>query len=594
MKKHTWLLVIGLLLVLVGTFLPRGWYDSLPRSESDLGWLARSDVAPPEAALPPPPIKGVTLLQIAFVLEGLLFLWLAWKRWTFTRLKADELLPAGELENESNNRRHLALWLLVAITILGLVLRLVGLNSDLWLDEVVTVLLYSPMPVLHVVTSYINSNSHLLNTLLIKLSVGVFGVQAWSVRLPAVLFGAATIPVIYWVARFALSRWASLCAALLLAVSYHHIFFSQNARGYSAYLFFSLISSGLLVKGLQEDQPHIWMLYILTMFLNFAALLNSGFVFASHLIVGGLALYVVRRRGASPLPLMQRLIAVFAVTGFLVFHLYATILPQVYVYSRTVYKEPAVGFNPFSLEFLQELIRGLSAGFGPALLLAIVPILIVAAVGFIVLFRRQWALTLALSLPGVLTAIFLLAQGLTFSPRFFLLGLPFGVIVGVQGIDSTTRFVIQKIGINAEVFAPKTAMALVLLGAIVSLSTLRHYYAVPKQPYRASLEYIAAERKPGEIIVGIHLIEKGYRFYGKAFGFEENRDWFSVRSVAELDRVLSSHRAKENILVTTFPRALRLSYPDLYQRISEGWVQAETFPATIGDGEITVWRQHQH
>ncbi len=76
-----------------------------------------------------------------------------------------------------------------------------------------------------------------------KLCVAIFGAQEWAIRLPSVIFGTATIPAIYWVSRQALSRRASLCVALLLAVSYHHIFFSQNARGYTAYVFWVFTES---------------------------------------------------------------------------------------------------------------------------------------------------------------------------------------------------------------------------------------------------------------------------------------------------------------------------------------------------------------
>jgi uncharacterized membrane protein len=576
MNKRMGYLVGGAALILLGVFLPREWYDALPPSRGDL---------------PLPPIKGVTLLQITFVIEGLALIWLSRKRWRFSPLLPHERLPQTTArEDEHDIRASTSLWLLAGITLGALALRLVRLNADLWLDEITPILLYGPMPVLHIVTSYISSNNHLLNTLLMKLMLAFFGEQEWAVRLPAMLFGTATIPAIYWVSRFALSRRASLCVAVLLAASYHHIFFSQNARGYTAYLFFSVLSSGLLVKGLQEDRARHWVFYILTMFLCFASLLNSGFVFASHLLVAVIALFVVKHYGASPLPLARRLAAVFTVTFVLVLNLYITIVPQVYVYSKNVYSDPATGFSPLSAEFLRELLRGLSAGFGPALLLGIVPFVVVAATGFIVLLRRQWALTLALALPGFLTAVFLLVQGLNFSPRFFLLGLPLAILAGVQGIYSFVALLSGRLGITSPLFVPRVATVLVLIGIAVSLVSLRRYYSVPKQAYRASLQYVEAERQRGEPIIAIYIMEMGYRFYGKKFGLKEGQDWFAVRSIESLERVLATHRGPPPIVVTTFARTLRISYPDLLARISEGWMPARTFPATIGDGEISVWK----
>ncbi len=197
-------------------------------------------------------------------------------------------------------------------------------------------------------------------------------------------------------------------------------------------------------------------------------------------------------------------------------------------------------------------------------------------------------------MPGVLTAAFLILNRLTFSPRFFLLGLPLAILVAVQGIDSIAGFVAKRISRDSRVFSPRLATAIVLVGSVISLASLKRYYTVPKQAYRASLQFIEAERQPDEKIIVIHLAETGYRFYAPRFGLTEGTDFFSVRSVETLDAVLSSHDEQESaFLVTTFPRALRLTYPELDARIAHGWTRVHTFPGTIGDGEISVWKQRQ-
>ncbi len=573
---------------MTGIFLPRDWYDALPRAEADLPWVWHDELTESAQNQPPQPIRGVTLLQISFVIEGLVFFWLGFKRRRTARIDAVDRLPITTTGNETNS----GLYFLLAITVFGLILRLIQINADLWLDEVATVLLYTQMPALQVLTSYIGSNNHLLNTLLMKLAVSLFGNQEWAVRLPALIFGTATIPVFYWVSRLVFSQRAGLSAAALLAVSYHHIFFSQNARGYTAYLFFSILASGLLVKGLQEDRLGIWLFYIAAMFLSFASLLNTGFVFASHILIGAAALFVIKRHGASPFPLMRRLIAVFGVTTFLVFQLYATILPQVYVYAQTTYSDPATGFSPFSIEFWNELVRGVSAGFGTNLIWLMLPLAAIPIIGFVTLFKRQWVLVVALTLPGILTATFLLVNRLTFTPRFFLLALPLAILVAVQGIEIVARFLAEKISANPNFWFPKLAATIVLLGCLVSIASLRRYYSVPKQAYRASLEFIEAERKSGEIIIVIHLAEKGYRYYAPRFNLKEGKDFYSVRSMETLDSVLSRHTDQNIFLVTTFPRALHLTHPDLAERIARDFESVRTFPGTIGDGEISVWKNH--
>ena len=405
--------------------------------------------------------------------------------------------------------------MLAAITALALALRLIGVNSDLWLDEITTVQIYSQASLLHIIASYTSTNNHLLNTLLVKLAVAWAGNQEWAIRLPAALFGVVTIPAFYWVARLALSRRASLCAALLLTVSYHHIFFSQNARGYTAYLLFSLLSSRLLAQGLQEDRARDWALYVVAMLLNFTALLNSGFVFAAHILVGAAALIIVKQRGSSPIPLLRRLSAVFALLALLGFQLYALILPQAYVMSRVVYTEPSVGFSPFSAEFLNELARELSAGlvarqgFGMSigLILGALPCLVIVGAGFLIIFRRQWALATALALPLLLTAFYLLVSRSFFSPRFFLLGLPLAILSLTQGLFSFADLVSDRLRKSRKIFAPRLATALAMVVCVLSLGLLRQYYSVPKQSYRASIQYLEEIRKPDGIIIAVYLAE---------------------------------------------------------------------------------------
>lgn len=583
-------LILGIVFILTGIFLPRDWYDAVPKSEADLTWLKQPAGVVVSTQKPPPPIKGVTLLQISFVVEGLAFLWFGLKRRTYTPIVADNRLLITTAENKIDFGAA-SFWLITAVTVLAFALRLFRLDSELWLDEITTIFFYSPMPALHVLTGFVSANNHLLNTLLMKLAVTFFGEQEWAMRLPAAIFGAATIPVFYWVSRLMLAQRSSLFAALLLAVSYHHIFFSQNVRGYSMQLFFTTLSCGLLVKGLQEDRIGIWVLYIVAMFFNMASLLNSSFVFAAHILVGGLALVTIKRRGDSPFPLLFRLIAVFGITAFLVFQLYATFIPQAYVYAQTTWGDPASGYSPFSMEFAAEMIRGISAGFGTSLIFLAFPFAaFVAIAGFVVLFKRNWVLTVSLGLPIILTIAYLLINRLNVAPRFLLIAFPIAILVTIQGIDSVARFIADKISRKPPALAAKLATAIVLLGCVVSLVSLRRYYSVPKQPYRTSLAYIETIRQPGEIIIAVHHAENGYRFYAKEFNLIEDKDFFAVRSVKKLDTVLATHDGSGVYLVTTLSRGLHLEHPDLEARIEQDWEVVKVFPATVGDAEVRIWR----
>ena len=569
-------LLLGLVLVLVGIFLPREWYDALPQREGQ----------------PTPPIKGVTLLQLSLVLEGLLVVWLSTRRWVFERSGEADRLP-DETGDHATDAATGALfpWLLAATVGLGLALRTFGIGSDLWLDEITPLQDYGHLSPLAVVGSFLSTNNHLLNTLLTQLSTTLFGEAEWSVRLPAVLFGAATVPALYWVARLAFSRRDSLAAALLLAVSYHHIFFSQNARGYSAYVFFSLVASGLLIRGLQEDRLRIWVLYIVVMVLDFASLLNSAFVLGAHGVVWLAVLWMVHRRGGSLRPLLGRLIAVFTLIGLLVLQLYATVLPKVYVFVRNEYVGGGSGYSLASGEFFRELARGLSAGFGPGLLWGAVPFLLLAFAGYVILWRRRWILALTLVLPLVLTAAYLIVNGLTFSPRFFIFALPLAMITAIPSMHALASLVARLLGQSRSPLPARLATALVAVACLASLWSLRGYYAVPKQSYRASIAYLEGVRQPGEIVLVVYNAERGYRYYLDRMGVQSSGTYFYVRSVDSLDAVLASHEGQASYVVLTFPRSLHFHSAELESRLLDGWTRTQRFPATVGDGAISIWTE---
>ena len=127
------------------------------------------------------------------------------------------------------------------------------------------------------------------------------------------------------------------------------------------------------------------------------------------------------------------------------------------------------------------------------------------------------------------------------------------------------------------------------VAAAIALIPLRYYYATPKQPYRASLQYIQAERKPGGIVVAVHLTETGYRYYGPQFGLDDSNTYY-VRSEDKFNQIIAAHPGDQIFVVTTLHRILWLVYPGLSARIEQDWRVERLFPATIGDGELAVWR----
>ncbi len=568
--------VFGAILLLLGVLVPEEWSDAL---------LVRP-------GLPSPPIKGITLLRLCFGLEGFLLIVLAVRGWGSRAHPVASWLSTTRRPDSELLERRPAMWLLAGITALGLGLRAFRLDSDLWLDEITPILDYGHLTVTGILGSYLSTNNHLLQTLLMKLSIGLFGPHEWAVRLPAMIFGASTAPALYWIGRLALSRVESLSATLLLALSYHHIFFSQNARGYAAYLLFSLVGIALFIRALQRDRWTTWTLYVGAMLLDFAALLHSSFVLAAQGAIGAAILFRLRLAGRNWKPLLQRLALAFAAVSLLTFHLYSLALPQMLLVTGSTYTRGSTGFPTLSTAFLEELSRGIAAGFGTGLWLGTLPFVALAGAGFLIIYHRHGTLAMALAVPQILIAGFLLVRGFTSYPRFFLLALPLAILSIVAVLWSAPEALVRLPRFRRyRQLAVPLSVVLVLGLAGVSAASLRGYYAVPKQPYGASLEYIQKHRKPDGVVLVVLLAGKGYRYYGPQYGLRENEDFFWVRSLEAYDEVHAHRGGNLSYLVTTFHRALSGRCPDLVSRIEDDWIIDRTFSAAIGDGAIFVWRR---
>ena len=154
------------------------------------------------------------------------------------------------------------LWLF-AILALAAVLRIVGLNQPLWYDEVLTITSHLRLPWQAMMQEY-SMNHHYGFSLLAKLSMSLFGDAPWVVRLPAMVFGVGSIWAMWHLARFVADSKIAHITALLLALSYHHIWFSQNARGYTELAFWSTLGLILFLRGTRRPTTGVWIAFGLT------------------------------------------------------------------------------------------------------------------------------------------------------------------------------------------------------------------------------------------------------------------------------------------------------------------------------------------
>ena len=157
----------------------------------------------------------------------------------------------------------------IAMTLIGLFVRLRFINQPMRYDESATVLGYASKPFYIGLSIYNEPNNHLFHTLLVHISIALLGSAAWAVRLPALIAGTLLCPLTYAAARRFSNSMAALLAAAFVSASSILIEYSTNARGYTLVCCATL---ALLVAGfetLRRASPYWFLLFGLTAFLGF-------------------------------------------------------------------------------------------------------------------------------------------------------------------------------------------------------------------------------------------------------------------------------------------------------------------------------------
>src|SRR5208282_4996677 len=139
------------------------------------------------------------------------------------------------------------------LTLAAAWLRLSHLGSkSLWLDEGATVAL-ARASWRHFWWVWWYGEANLQSVYFLFMRAWIHGGQseAW-LRLPSALFGIASVPLMFVVARRLVSAGAALASAALLAFSPAHVYYSQEARSYTLTIVLVLMSSCFFVRAVEE------------------------------------------------------------------------------------------------------------------------------------------------------------------------------------------------------------------------------------------------------------------------------------------------------------------------------------------------------
>jgi 4-amino-4-deoxy-L-arabinose transferase-like glycosyltransferase len=487
---------------------------------------------------------------------------------------------AKAAETAAWHNKHRAWLAVAALTLVALVLRFIGANGELWLDEMYASILSFRRSFFGLLTVYEGDNQHPLYSLLAHLGIVLFGETPLAIRLPAVLFGAASVPLLYVLGARLASRREGLLAAALLTVSYHHVWFSQNARGYTMLAFWTMLTTYLLFRGIREGSVGKLVAYGVVAALGIYTHLTMIFLVAAHVLI---CLWLImpwaRPRLHWRLPVYG-----FAAGAAATLLLYAPLISEVLNFflnrpSRLL----GVSTPGWALEEGLRVLRlGLRGGW---------PVMaggLVFVAGLLSYLRRSPLIAALFVLPGVTTVAGALMGRGTMYPRFFFFLIGFALLIVVRGALVFAELAAAAVsrGQPRARLAHALGVALVGLMLIASASSLRYNYAYPKQAFQSAAAYVADHAQADDRVGVLNASWYAYmEYYHKPWTRLTFRDDPADDPAANLARLRAGRRV---FLVYTFPRYIAHEAPAITRVIETECGAAAKFDSTVGDGDVYV------
>lgn len=533
---------------------------------------------------------GTTLFRLLLVVHGLVLSSAALWRIKGLPHSVKEGLRSTErrflAETETNRRT----WgLLALLMVLGLILRLWRLNTDLWYDELLTLLNYVRLPAGHILSRLPDQNNHILFSLLSSVSVQIFGENSWAVRLPSVVFGVMSIWALFLLGRLVIGTRQALLASALITVSYHHIWFSQNARGYMALLFFSLLSTWLWLEALNRRGWSYWIWYCLAVTLGMLSHMTMLFVVCAHVAVYLLTLITSKSSWRNPVAQSRwKPFVAWSLCISLTLQMYALALPEFL----------SVGLHEVSLEsewtnpwwLITETVRNLRLGFVGVAGLFVGGALLIG--GWVHIAKRDWRAAAVLVLPAVLAGGTVLVLGHNLWPRFFFFCMGFALLILIHGAMSFPSILLRWVRNRmfslwpyrqpTEQIGYGSGLATAMLLIVGSISMLPRNYVHPKQDYSGARDYVESHRASADQVVAVGLAGIAYKRYFAP-------TWVMAQTHEELESARTS--SGDNLwLVYTLAVEVKSYRPDVWQVIQNDFEIVKVFPGTLGGGEVFVCR----
>ncbi|MBI5001008.1 MAG: glycosyltransferase family 39 protein [Euryarchaeota archaeon] len=357
-----------------------------------------------------------------------------------------------------------------------------------------------------------------------------FGANDFIMRLPSVIFGALTIPLIYKTGKVIFGRPTGVMAAVLLVFSPFHIWFSQEARAYALFAFLALLMIYFYYKCISADtsgKPLNWagliIASILAVYTHYHAFLLIGVLLLHWCIVTSHSKFVKKK-------IEKRKVAYFVISFAIIF---LVVIPSALNflngYNQVSGKYNASYFqNFFNFDLFRSDVLGpftvtygvSSASFLPIAILGV--LLFASAILFFVIgIRRYRSSGLLVILAVVMPFIFIYAS--VFNSRYLVFIYPFYLILIAKGVQVISEFLRQHLPMTSTGhieekqrrprisgwiagFVNRKGIVVAIVAIIICTNTfvLNEFYrpgAKLKEDWKSAINYIDVQASPGDVVL---------------------------------------------------------------------------------------------
>lgn len=467
-------------------------------------------------------------------------------------------------------------YLLCAITAIALALSLAGISTELTVPELETLLKLGTTATLAAEphTSLLSLYSYAAEG-----STDMFGVSPFALRLPSVLFGILTVPLVYWIARQQCANTIAHLSALLWAVSTPCIWYACYATGFSALNVFQLTCVGFILLIIRQTECYG------CIFLG--ALLALIYISNSLLLLftaGALAVFISHRiDSAGPLSGMRKYIVV-AIAAVLVLQWLTPGWSALFSESHTELEKYAPGarnlFPDLSpRQAARYLYHGLLDGSLGYIWLLLPVAGIASSLGLIRLVRRgnRELPALILFYVGTITTA---AETVSYAALAMPM-LTISCILVIEGcfeFASYCHFLAEKIW---RVHRPVQSLQLAFAVSAIICSTALSVYGLqaPKQDIVGAIRHVQSINHEGSKII---LAGPGARLLANYLP----KPMLIADSTADLYEY--EHQYGELWVVQVYPDATRKTLTSMTHHLNEFYNLEHVQPGTMKDGDVYI------